>query len=95
VDKVALGQVFSEYLGFPCQIAFYRLLHNHHLSSGTGTVNQTVAAVPSGFTLTPLEKNNIVTCLLKAGIAETEQTSVTKQLLCKHLSAVKMIQTQH
>jgi hypothetical protein len=24
VDKVALGQVFSEYFGFPCQ-----LLHNH------------------------------------------------------------------
>jgi hypothetical protein len=22
VDKVALGQVFSEYFGFPCQFAF-------------------------------------------------------------------------
>jgi hypothetical protein len=30
VDKVALGQVFSEYFGFPCQFTFYRLLHNHH-----------------------------------------------------------------
>jgi hypothetical protein len=29
VDKAALGQVFSEYLGFPCQ-AFYRLLYTHH-----------------------------------------------------------------
>jgi hypothetical protein len=35
VDKVALGQVFSEYFGFPCQISFHQLLHNHpHLSSG-------------------------------------------------------------
>jgi hypothetical protein len=29
VDKVALGQVFSEYFGFPCQ-AFRRLFHAHH-----------------------------------------------------------------
>jgi hypothetical protein len=27
VDKVALGQVFYEYLGFPCQFSF------HHCSS--------------------------------------------------------------
>jgi hypothetical protein len=37
VDKVALGQVFSEYFGFP----FQQLLHNHpHLSSGAGTIGQ-------------------------------------------------------
>jgi hypothetical protein len=41
VDKVALGRVFSEYLGFPCQFSFHRLLHtHHHLSSGTGTIGQ-------------------------------------------------------
>jgi hypothetical protein len=35
VDKMALGQVFSEYLGFPCQSSFHQYLHNHHhLSSG-------------------------------------------------------------
>jgi hypothetical protein len=52
---VALGQVFSEYFGFPCQFAFNRLLHNHHhLSSGAGTIGQTVADVPSGHSLTPL-----------------------------------------
>jgi hypothetical protein len=28
VDKVALGQVFSEYFGFPCQSSFHQLLHN-------------------------------------------------------------------
>jgi hypothetical protein len=55
VDKVALVQVFSEYFGFPCQSSFHQLLHDHHhLSSGAGTIGQTVAAVPSGLSLTPL-----------------------------------------
>jgi hypothetical protein len=41
VDKVALGQVFSEYLDFPCQSSFHQLFHNHpHLSSGAGTIGQ-------------------------------------------------------
>jgi hypothetical protein len=41
VDKVALGQVFSEYFGFPCQSPFHQFLHNHHhLSSGAGTIGQ-------------------------------------------------------
>jgi hypothetical protein len=41
VDKVALGQVFSEYFGFPCQSSFQQLLYNHpHLSSGAGTLGQ-------------------------------------------------------
>jgi hypothetical protein len=31
---MALGQVFSEYFGFPWQFSFHRLLHIHHLSSG-------------------------------------------------------------
>jgi hypothetical protein len=52
VDKVALGQVFSEYFGFPCQFLFHRLLHTH-LSSGDGTIGQLVADVPSGLSLTP------------------------------------------
>jgi hypothetical protein len=41
LDKVALGQVFSEYFGFPGQSSFHQLLHNHpHLSSGAGTIGQ-------------------------------------------------------
>jgi hypothetical protein len=40
VDKVALGQVFSEYFGFPCQSSFHQLLHNHRRSSGAGTIGQ-------------------------------------------------------
>jgi hypothetical protein len=51
VDKVALGQVFSEYFGFPCQFSFPRLLHIHHLSSGAGTIGQIVADVPSRLSL--------------------------------------------
>jgi hypothetical protein len=40
VDKVALGQGFSEYFGFPCHSSFHQLLHNHHLSSRAGTIGQ-------------------------------------------------------
>jgi hypothetical protein len=29
VDKAALGQVFSEYFGFPCQ-SFHKFIHNNH-----------------------------------------------------------------
>jgi hypothetical protein len=56
VDKVKLGQVFSECFGFPCQFSFHRLLHAHHLSSGADTIGQLVADVPSGLSLTPLQK---------------------------------------
>jgi hypothetical protein len=58
VDKVALGQVFSEYFDFPYQFSFHRLLHIHHLLSGAGTVDQLVADVPSGLTLTPPQETN-------------------------------------
>jgi hypothetical protein len=30
VDKVVLGQVFSEYFGFPCQSSFHQILHPHN-----------------------------------------------------------------
>jgi hypothetical protein len=53
VDKVALGQVFTKYFGFPCQFEFHRLLHNRRLSSGAGTMGRTVAAAPNGLRLTP------------------------------------------
>jgi hypothetical protein len=29
VDEVALGQVCSEYFGFPCQSSFHQILHLH------------------------------------------------------------------
>jgi hypothetical protein len=56
VDKVALGQVFSENFGFHCQFSFHRELHTHHLPSGAGTIGQIVAGVPSGRSLTPTQE---------------------------------------
>jgi hypothetical protein len=53
VDKVALGQIFSEYFGFLCQFSFHFLLHTHHLSSGTDTIGQLAADVTSGLSLIP------------------------------------------
>jgi hypothetical protein len=53
VDKVAPGQVFSEYFGFPLQFSFHRLIHTHHLSSEAGTIDQLIADVPSGLSHTP------------------------------------------
>jgi hypothetical protein len=32
VDKVALGQIFSEYFGFSCQSSVYQILHHHNHS---------------------------------------------------------------
>jgi hypothetical protein len=60
VDRVALGQVFSGYFGFPCQFSFHQLPHtHHHLSSWTGTIGQIVAHVPSGLSHpTPRNNNN-------------------------------------
>jgi hypothetical protein len=57
MDKVALGQVSSEYFGFPCQFSLHRMLHTHHLSSGVDTIGQLVAGVPSGLSLTPPQEN--------------------------------------
>jgi hypothetical protein len=54
VDKVVLGQVFSEYFRFPCQSSFHQLLHNHP-STIWGLYNRSeMAAVPSGLSPTPL-----------------------------------------
>jgi hypothetical protein len=51
--RVALGQFFSEYFSFPSQFSFHRLLHIHHLSSGTGKIDQLVADVTRGLSVTP------------------------------------------
>jgi hypothetical protein len=70
VDQVALGQVSSEYFGFLYQFAFQRLPHNHHhLSPGTGTVGQIVAAIPSGHSLTPRENKKKSLVRVEGGIA--------------------------
>jgi hypothetical protein len=59
VDKVVLGQVFSEYFGFPCQSSFHQYFHNHHhLSSGAGTIGQYWPQYPKSHRTN--KKNNIV-----------------------------------
>jgi hypothetical protein len=50
VDKVPLGQVSSEYFGFPCQFSFHQMLRIH-VSSGAGTIGQLLTDVPSGLSL--------------------------------------------
>jgi hypothetical protein len=56
VDKVAPGKDFFEYLDFPCQFSFHRLLHTYRLSSGAGTIGQLMGDMPSGLSLTPPEE---------------------------------------
>jgi hypothetical protein len=47
VDKVALGQVFSEYFGYPCQSSFHQLLQKSPSSIIWGLYNgPEVAAAP-------------------------------------------------
>jgi hypothetical protein len=58
VDKVALGQIFSKYFGFPCQFSFHQILDTH-LSSGASTIDQLVAHVPTGLSLTATQETKI------------------------------------
>jgi hypothetical protein len=59
VDKVALGQVFSEYFGFPC--------HSYSTDCSTfiiyqpvaGRIGQLAADVPSGLSLNPHQETKI------------------------------------
>jgi hypothetical protein len=47
VDKVALGQVFAEYFGFPCQFSFHQLLQKSSSSIIWCSYNRPkVASVP-------------------------------------------------
>jgi hypothetical protein len=55
VDKVALGQVFCDYFGFPCQFSFHGIAPQSPSSIIWDWYNRpVVAAVPSGLSLTPL-----------------------------------------
>jgi hypothetical protein len=39
MNKVALGQVFSEYFGIPCQFSFHYMLHFSRSSSGANIMD--------------------------------------------------------
>jgi hypothetical protein len=60
VDKLVLGQVFSEYFGFTCQ-SFHRLLHTHlHQSSEADAIGQILTDVPNKIRVTsPYETEKI------------------------------------
>jgi hypothetical protein len=91
VDKVALGQVFSEYFGFPCQSSFHQILH-HDNHPGQATIGQSVADVPSGpsWTSPPLSelKKKQRT---KQFLAEVEHLSYKFGLLVPHISLICML----
>jgi hypothetical protein len=55
VDKVALGQVFSEYFGFLCQSSFYQFLFTITITYLRGWYNRPVSD-RSTQSLTPLIK---------------------------------------
>jgi hypothetical protein len=77
VDKLALGQVSSEYCSLPCQFSYHRLLRTyHHLSSGTDTIGQVETDVPSGLSLRPpqeikkYEKNGCLSVRTDAALSK-------------------------
>jgi hypothetical protein len=80
VDRVALGRVFSEYLGFPGQFSFHQLLHIHHLSSGAGTIGQIVADVPGGLSFTPPQQTKKIKILKNTVVDSTTHSAMPKHL---------------
>jgi hypothetical protein len=58
VVKKVLGQVFSEYFGFPWQFSFHQILH-HHKHPWQAIIGQLVVAVPSGPSWTPTPTKRI------------------------------------
>jgi hypothetical protein len=58
-EQEAMGQVFSEYFGFPYQ-SFHQFLHHHnHPGGGGGTICLLVATVPCIPNWTPLSTISI------------------------------------
>jgi hypothetical protein len=75
VDKEALGQVYSEYFGFPCQFSFCQIL-----LAGAGKIGQLLADIPNGLSLTPPHdiKKIIVMCkLFRKFILKLKSSEIT------------------
>jgi hypothetical protein len=88
VDKVALGQVFCEYFGFPCQSSFHQLLHNHPTSNKKTCFcireradAQSINLVPSALVLACAQ--------LDSGIAQQQKQNKCCPVLRIQLSSVK------
>jgi hypothetical protein len=80
VDKLALGQVYSEYFLFSCQSSFHHLLHIHPLFRA-GTVGQIVTDVPSGLSLTPPHESVVVLPKIRNGHLPNK-TDATRRKTC-------------
>jgi hypothetical protein len=93
VDKVALGQVFSQYFGFPCQSSFHQLLYNHlHLSSGAGTIGQKWPQY-KGLSPTPLAIKKITLHLFleaegKRDMKQQHKTQTEQNRTCKQADRI-------
>jgi hypothetical protein len=58
VDKMAPGQVFSEYFGFPCQPHFIPPTSPSSQTPGTGKIGKYMAAVPRGTSMDSTAHNS-------------------------------------
>jgi hypothetical protein len=94
-DKVALGQVFSEFFGFPCnRRSLQQLLHNHpHVSSGEWTIGQCGRSAGIYRDLGDLKKRDLRNLNLgdlkkgpNGGVSPTQQKKTMKGVLSQLLS---------
>jgi hypothetical protein len=82
VDKMAPGQVFSEYFGFPCQSHFIPTTSPSSQSPGTGTIGQYMAAVPRGHPIwTPLPTIRIKKKIIGISFLSGTRKISTEQIL--------------
>jgi hypothetical protein len=86
VHKVALGQVFSKYFGFPCKSSFHQFLRSHHHLIIWGWYNRPVVpSVPNGLSLTPLRIR-----IIKTGDIMT--SGLTGRMLSRHRPFAQNVQ---
>jgi hypothetical protein len=71
VDKVTVGQIFSEYFSFSCQ-KFHRLVHIYP-HPGAGTISEIVADVPRG--LSPTLAQEELMAVYKIHLSETKKST--------------------
>jgi hypothetical protein len=61
VDKAVLGQVFSEYFGFTCQLSLHQFLHHHNHPIGGSSAEWTqLDSAPPTIPIKKITKGNAV-----------------------------------